>query len=89
MVLRLAAPKSAPEGLLTSKAVVEGGGLASALTSWQGTISSHPPFAITKLSVEPIERTRVSRSNGVIADTTRTTFRSVWLSTVKVWSILF
>ena len=54
MVLRLAVPKSAPDGPVTSKAVVEGGGLTSALVEV-----------------------------GCITDTTRTTPRSVWLSTVE------
>jgi hypothetical protein len=64
MVVRLAVPPSAQEAPVTSEAAIEGGPQAIALTSWQGAVSSRPPFEITKLSVEPTETTRETSFGG-------------------------
>ena len=64
MVVRLTVPASAPQGAVTSEAVVEGGGLTSASTSWQGAVSSHPPLEIAKLTVQPTETTREESFGG-------------------------
>jgi hypothetical protein len=52
-------PVSAPEGPVTSSAVVEGGGIASASASSQFTISSHPSFGFVSATLQPTAGTRV------------------------------
>lgn len=81
MIARLAVPKSAPVGPVTSKAVVEGGPQEISSTSWHATVSSHPPFAITKLSVEP-SKGRALVEVGASQTPQGPLFARMWLSIV-------
>jgi hypothetical protein len=58
-VVNVGVPGSAPEGPVTSEAVVEGGAIASATTSSRITVSSHPPFGLASAKLELTEGTRV------------------------------
>jgi uncharacterized repeat protein (TIGR01451 family) len=56
MQIEVSVPSTTPEGQLSDEASVEGGG-TSAETSTQNTVSSTPRFGLTKLTVEPTEKT--------------------------------
>jgi hypothetical protein len=58
-VVNVRVPGSTPEGPVTSEAVVEGGGIASASTSSRITVSPHPPFGLVISKLELTEGTRV------------------------------
>jgi hypothetical protein len=62
-VINVEVPVSTPEGPVSNEAVVEGGGPASASTSAQITISSHPSFGFVSATLQPTEATRLTHSS--------------------------
>ncbi len=65
VVVNVKVPASAPEGPVTSEAVVEGGSLEPASTSAQITISSHPSFGFVSATLQATESTRVAKLPGL------------------------
>jgi hypothetical protein len=68
VVVNVKTPVSAPEGPVTSSAVVEGGGIASASASSRFTISSHPSFGFVSATLQPTAGTRVVKLSGGAED---------------------
>jgi uncharacterized repeat protein (TIGR01451 family) len=66
MVIETTVSPSAPEGPIVNEAVVEGGG-ATASTSSQNTISSHPRFGVSKFTVQTtVAKERTEEYRGLL-----------------------